>query len=92
MKIGYTRAMITAALGGQLDRTQYRKHPIFNVDVPAAIAGVPGDVLDPRSTWADKAAYDEQAGKLARMFIENFKTFAADVSSAVKDAGPQING
>jgi len=92
MKIGYTRAMITAALGGQLDRTQYRKHPIFNVDVPAAIAGVPGDVLDPRSTWADKAAYDEQAGKLARMFIENFKTFAADVSPAVKDAGPQIYG
>jgi phosphoenolpyruvate carboxykinase (ATP) len=50
---------------------------------------VPASVLDPRRTWADAAAYDQQAVKLARMFIENFKTFESHVPAAVKDAGPR---
>ena len=53
MKIAHTRAMITAALTGQLDRVEYSEHPVFNLDVPAACPGVPDGVLDPRSTWPD---------------------------------------
>jgi phosphoenolpyruvate carboxykinase (ATP) len=89
MKIAYTRAMITAALTGQLDQVAYQKHPIFNLDVPASCPGVPDGVLDPRSTWSDPAKYDEQAKKLAGMFVENFKGFETDVAAGVKEAGPK---
>jgi phosphoenolpyruvate carboxykinase (ATP) len=89
MKIVHTRAMITAALGGQLDGVQYQRHPVFNVEVPTSCPAVPNEVLDPRSTWKDKAAYDEQARKLAQMFVDNFKTFEKDVAASVKDAGPK---
>ena len=88
MKIAYTRAMITAALSGQLDDVGYRQHPRFNLQVPTTCPGVPDAVLDPRSTWPDPAKYDEQAAKLAAMFVENFKTFEKDVPASVKSAGP----
>jgi phosphoenolpyruvate carboxykinase (ATP) len=88
MKIAYTRAMITAALTGQLDRVEYVKHPIFNIDVPTSVPAVPDAVLDPRSTWPDAGKYDAQAKKLAAMFVENFKTFENDVPESVKAAGP----
>ncbi|MFN2447713.1 MAG: phosphoenolpyruvate carboxykinase [Vicinamibacterales bacterium] len=90
MQIAYTRAMIHAALSGGLAETPYRRHPVFNVDVPATCPGVPSDVLDPRSTWADTSAYDAQAKKLATMFVENFKTFEGDVDRPVVEAGPQV--
>jgi phosphoenolpyruvate carboxykinase (ATP) len=90
MTIAYTRAMITAALTGQLDSVAYQRHWIFNVDVPTTCPGVPDAVLDPRSTWPDAAKYDQQARSLARMFIENFKAFEGDVSSAVKESGPTV--
>ena len=90
MKIAYTRAMIAAALTGQLDNVEYKKHPALNLDVPTSCPGVPESVLDPRSTWPDPAKYDEQAKKLATMFTENFKTFEKDVAPAVKAAGPQV--
>jgi phosphoenolpyruvate carboxykinase (ATP) len=89
MKIAHTRAMIAAALAGQLDNVSYRTHPIFNVDVPAACPGVPDGVLDPRSTWPDPQKYDEQAKKLATMFAENFKQFEKDVAPGVREAGPK---
>ena len=89
MKIAYTRAMINAALAGQLDRVSYRKHEIFNVDVPTTCPGVPDNVLDPRSTWSNPQAYDEQAKKLAGMFAHNFKKFEKDVSASVAQAGPK---
>jgi phosphoenolpyruvate carboxykinase (ATP) len=90
MKIAYTRAMIRAALSGKLDHVGYQRHPVFNIDMPTTCVDVPAAVLDPRSTWADKAAYDQQAAKLARMFVENFKSFEQDVPAAVKDAGPRV--
>jgi phosphoenolpyruvate carboxykinase (ATP) len=90
MKIAYTRAMITAALSGQLDNVKYQKHDIFNLDMPTTCPGVPNSVLDPRSTWPEKNAYDEQAKKLGGMFVENFKTFEKDVDPAVKAAGPKV--
>jgi phosphoenolpyruvate carboxykinase (ATP) len=89
MKIAHTRATITAALTGQLDGASYRRHPIFNVDVPMTCPGVPDSVLDPRSTWPDAGKYDEQAAKLATMFVENFRAFEKDVAPSVKEAGPK---
>jgi phosphoenolpyruvate carboxykinase (ATP) len=89
MKIAHTRAMITAALTGQLDKVEYVKHPIFNIEVPRSVPAVPDNVLDPRGTWPDAAKYDEQARKLAAMFIENFQMFENDVPASVKAAGPK---
>jgi phosphoenolpyruvate carboxykinase (ATP) len=88
MKIAYTRAMIRAALAGALDGVAYERDPIFNLQIPASCPEVPADVLKPRATWANGAAYDEQAAKLARMFVENFKTFEHGVSADVLAAGP----
>ena len=88
MPIKHTRAMIAAALAGELDHVGYTRHPVFNVEMPSSCPGVPGRVLDPRNTWPDAAAYDEQARKLAQMFAANFQTFADDVEPSVKAAGP----
>jgi len=90
MKIAYTRAMIRAALSGQLDSVEYTRHPVFNIDVPTSVPGVPVEVLDPRGTWSDKAAYDAQAAKLAKMFVENFKVNFADADPKVAAAGPIV--
>ena len=54
-----------------------------------ACPGVPSDVLNPRNTWSDPAAYDEQARRLAHMFTENFKAFEADATPDVTAAGPK---
>jgi phosphoenolpyruvate carboxykinase (ATP) len=89
MKIAHTRAMIAAALSGALDNVKYETDPTFNVDVPLTVPGVPDEVLKPRNTWEDKAAYDAQAKKLARMFADNFKTFEATATEDVKKAGPR---
>ena len=90
MRIVHTRAMITAALNGQLDAVGYHTHPVFNVDVPATCPDVSASVLDPRSTWSDPKSYDNQARKLAQMFVDNFKTFENDVAPSVKEAGPKV--
>ena len=89
MKIGHTRAMISAALSGVLDEVAYDTDPIFNLDVPHSCPGVPADVLTPRNTWKNQADYDAQARKLARMFVENFETFQDDVAPDVKAGGPK---
>jgi len=89
MKIAYTRAMIRAVLSGALDAVGYETDPVFNLAIPSSCPDVPGEVLKPRATWADGAAYDAQAAKLARMFVENFKTFEQGVSAEVIAAGPK---
>jgi phosphoenolpyruvate carboxykinase (ATP) len=89
MKLSYTRAMVAAALSGQLDDVDTRPEPVFGLPVPTAIPGVPSDVLDARGSWDDAAQYDAQAAKLAGMFRENFKKFESGVSDAVKQAGPR---
>jgi len=88
MKIAYTRAMIDAALSGALDGVAFEKDPIFNLDIPSSCAGVPSDVLKPRNTWASGSDYDAQAMKLARMFVDNFKSFEGGVTAEVLAAGP----
>ena len=89
MKIAYTRAMIHAALSGVLETATFQTDPVFNLAVPTAVPGVPGELLTPRQTWASAADYDRQAQKLARMFTDNFKTFAPSVGHEVTAAGPR---
>lgn len=91
MKIAYTRAMVHAALNGTLTNIPTHPDPTFNVAVPESCPGVPAEVLDPRNTWKDKAAYDQQAKKLAVMFTENFKVFTSEVSEEVRAAGPKAS-
>ena len=90
MKISYTRAMINAALNGELRDIPTTRDPNFGIAVPTSCPNVPAEVLSPRNTWADKAAYDTQARALATMFIDNFKAFAGEVSSEVNLAGPVL--
>ena len=87
MKIGHTRAMIRAALAGQLDKVAYETDSVFNLSVPVSCPGVPTEVFKPRNTWKDPVAYDEQARKLAAMFADNFRSFEADASADVRAAG-----
>ncbi|HSH41175.1 MAG TPA: phosphoenolpyruvate carboxykinase [Arenicellales bacterium] len=88
MSIHHTRAIVNAALDGQLKDVPTVTHPIFGVEVPTRCPGVPDEVLDPRNTWADKDAYDQQARMLAARFAENFEKYADAVSDEVKSAGP----
>ena len=88
MPIKATRALLGAALDGSLNSAPMRKDEVFGFEAPAAVPGVDAKILNPRDTWADKAAYDAQAAKLATMFVENFAKFEAYVSDAVKAAAP----
>jgi len=90
MKIGYTRAMIRAALSGRLAEVPTEEDPIFGLHIPTACPDVPSEVLNPRNTWSDKNAYDEQARKLAGMFKENFAKYADQVAPEVRAAGPKV--
>ena len=87
-RIAHTRAMVRAALSGQLDGVSTWTDPVFGLAVPTAIEGVPSNVLRPRDTWADGAAYDAQAAKLADMFRKNFEKFGA-VDPSIAAAGPR---
>jgi phosphoenolpyruvate carboxykinase (ATP) len=91
MKIGYTRAMVNAALSGDLDSASFEPDPIFGVYVPAACCDVPADVLKPRNNWEDKAAFDQQARKLAQMFAGNFRPFEDMVDEGVRAEGPKTD-
>ncbi|HXE84462.1 MAG TPA: phosphoenolpyruvate carboxykinase (ATP) [Gemmatimonadales bacterium] len=88
MSLKYTRAMIRAALSGQLDHVPTRREPVFGLEVPNHVPGVPDGVLDQRKTWKDAASYDAQAQKLTGLFRKNFEQFADAVSPAVRQAGP----
>jgi phosphoenolpyruvate carboxykinase (ATP) len=88
IKLKYTRAIVHAALAGELDESDTRRDPIFGLAVPTEINRVPANVLNPRSTWSDSAAYDAQAKKLARMFRDNFEKIG-NVDAATKNAGPK---
>ena len=86
MPIKATRALLTAALDGSLAGVEFRKDPNFGFEVPVAVAGVDSTLLDPRATWADKAAYDAQAKKLVGMFAENFGQYVPFIDADVKAA------
>jgi phosphoenolpyruvate carboxykinase (ATP) len=88
MPIQATRALLHAALDESLGSVEYRTDPVFGFEVPVSVPGVDSALLDPRSTWADPAAYDRKAAELAGMFRENFEKFAPSAGPAVTAAGP----
>jgi phosphoenolpyruvate carboxykinase (ATP) len=90
MPIPHTRAMVNAVLDGKLDDVPMRKDPIFGVEIPTQVPGVPEEILFPRDTWKDQSSYDAQALKLAGMFRENFKKYADEVSAAILAAAPKV--
>ncbi len=90
MKLSYTRAMITAALTGKLTNVTFEKLPIFDLAYPTSCEGVPSELLNPRNTWADKAAYDQTAASLAEKFVANFEKFAAETHASILAAAPKV--
>jgi phosphoenolpyruvate carboxykinase (ATP) len=88
MRLSYTRAMVRAALAGKLDKVPDVTEPVFGLAVPQRVPTVPAEILLPRSTWPDPAAYDAQAARLAALFKKNFAQFAGQVPDAVREAGP----
>ncbi|RHZ97696.1 phosphoenolpyruvate carboxykinase [Cereibacter sphaeroides] len=86
MPIKATRALLTAALDGSLSGVQFRRDPNFGFEVPVELHGVDAKLLDPRSTWADPAAYDQQAKKLVEMFANNFAQYVPFIDADVKAA------
>jgi len=89
MPIKETRALLAAALDGSLNGAPMTKDPVFGFEIPTKVAGVDQNILIARNSWADKAAFDTQANKLAGMFIKNFKTYEGYVSDDVKAAAPR---
>jgi phosphoenolpyruvate carboxykinase (ATP) len=90
MKLSYTRTMISAALEGKLDNVETIADPVFGFAVPNHVPGVPDEILIPKNTWADKAAYDGKAKFLACLFAKNFEKYADSVSKEISDAGPKL--
>jgi phosphoenolpyruvate carboxykinase (ATP) len=89
MPIKETRALLNAALDGSLKNAEFRKDPNFGFQVPVAVPGVDGKLLDPRATWNDAAEYDRTAAKLVDLFVENFAQFADQVDEGVRQAAPK---
>ncbi|MDC0946133.1 phosphoenolpyruvate carboxykinase (ATP) [Nitrospinaceae bacterium] len=89
IEIKYTRAMIKAILEGQLDNVETETDPVFGIQIPLVIKGVPKEYLFPRNTWKNPEAYDEKANELANQFIENFKEYENNVDKKILDASPK---
>ena len=90
MPLKFTRALLNAALSGRLKDASFRRDPLFGFEVPLDVEGVPPHLLEPRRTWSDKLAYDNQARQLVAMFAENFRKFEAEVDADVRSAGPVL--
>jgi len=86
MPIKVTRALLNAALDGSLNTATFRLDPNFGFEVPVAVHGVESQILDPRETWADKAAYDLTAATLVKQFVDNFAQFEDHVDASVRGA------
>jgi phosphoenolpyruvate carboxykinase (ATP) len=90
MKIGISRAVVTAILSGALEKVPTVADPVFGLEVPTSCPGVPDEVLQPRATWADPDAYDDRARKVAELFRKNFALYAEACSPEVRAAGPRV--
>ena len=90
MSLKYTRAMITAALQGELDDVEYYTQKVFGLHLPTTCPNVPHEILNPKNTWVDKDAYDETAEKLAKKFVANFEQYISSANQEIMDAAPKI--
>ncbi len=90
MKLPYTRAMISAALSGELHDAETFSEPFFGLEIPKHIPGVPDEILNPRDTWEDKESYDTKARELAQMFTRNFERYSDGASAEIAAAGPPV--
>jgi len=90
IKLRYTRAMITAALTGELDNIAFEEHPTFGLSYPTSCPNVPDEILNPRNTWNDKDAYDSKSLALANKFEENFAQFTEGCSQEILKGGPRV--
>ena len=91
MKLSYTRAMITAALNGELDNVTFTAHDIFGLLMPTTCPNVPAEILNPRNTWSDKTAYDQKANNLAAQFVKNFEKYADKANAEILSAAPKVS-
>lgn len=91
IKLKYTRAMITAILNGEVDHVEFEQHPIFGLNMPKYVPGVPSEMLDPINTWLQKGAYIQKAIQLAHSFHINFEKFASQASEEIINGGPLID-
>lgn len=90
MKLSNTRAMITAALNGELDNVDYTPHSVFGMEIPQSCPNVPAEILNPRNTWSDKEAYDAKANQLAGEFTKNFEKYVSMANDETKAAAPKV--
>jgi phosphoenolpyruvate carboxykinase (ATP) len=90
ISIKYTRALLNAALTGKLDNVQYKTDPVFGFEVPMHCPDVPDEILEPSSSWSNKAEYDKKYLQLAQRFVENFKKFETETPREVIEAGPRV--
>jgi len=90
MSLKYTRALITAAMNGELTNVEFQTQPIFELAIPTSCPGVPSEILNPKDTWADKGAFDETANSLAAQFVENFEVYEEGSSEAILSAAPKV--
>ena len=90
MKLSYTRAMITAALNGDLDNVEYQTHKVFGVKMPVDCPNVPSDVLNPKNTWENKSDYDKKANHLAEEFNQNFEQYQDKAKKEILEAAPKV--
>ena len=90
MKISITRALLSAALSGELQKVEVRPDPIFQLLVPTSCPGVPAEVLTPSTTWRDQAAYARKAHDLAERFMKNFAPYAEYAGDKIAAAGPRV--
>jgi phosphoenolpyruvate carboxykinase (ATP) len=89
IKLNYTRAMLRAALEGKFNSISFSVDPIFGLQIPSSCPGVPGELLNPQAIWPNKTEYDRQARHLAGLFRQNFASYGAYVSEAVRHSGPR---
>lgn len=90
ISLKYTRAMITAALNGDLNDVEYEKHVIFGLNMPKTCLNVPAEILNPKSTWENKKMYDQKANELAQAFNKNFDQFSDNANEEILNARPKI--
>ncbi len=90
IKLSYTRALITAALSGELDKAEYGTTPYFKLNFPKSCTGVPSDILEPRNSWQNKEEFAKTAQNLAKSFVKNFEQYASMANDEILAAAPKV--